>query len=103
MTRKEQEIINEWVTQNYEKAVAEFDKLNMMWRRLYTRSAYYAVGDNYIYLMSYCTVIAVIDCHTKECFDFLRMVYGYTATSAQHIAKFCKLYNVTRKSTYKPI
>ena len=43
--------------------------------------------DCYI-LQSYHTPVAGIRKDTGEQFDFLRMVYGYTATSAQHIAKF---------------
>lgn len=42
----------------------------------------------YIYLQSYRTIIAVIDTDTDTLYDFLRLVYGYTSTSAQHIAKF---------------
>ena len=53
------------------------------------------------YLMSYKTVIAIISKHTHECFDFLRLVYGYTATSAQHISKFCKDYGATTIYRYK--
>lgn len=43
--------------------------------------------DCYI-LKSYHTLVAGIRKDTGEEFDFLRMVYGYSATSAQHIAKF---------------
>lgn len=39
-------------------------------------------------LRSYKTIIAVIDHETDTLYDFLRYVYGYTATSAHHIAKF---------------
>ena len=45
-------------------------------------------GERYIVLRSYHTNIAVIDTKTDTLYDFLRYVYGYTATSAQHIAKF---------------
>lgn len=45
-----------------------------------------------VVLQSYSTVVAMayIDNEGKSInvFDFLRIVYGYTATSAQHIAKF---------------
>lgn len=37
-------------------------------------------------LRSYNTIVAIID--GSYAYDFLRLVYGYTATSAQHIAKF---------------
>lgn len=39
-------------------------------------------------LRSYGTFVAAIDRNTGEAYDFLRKVYGYTATSAQHISKF---------------
>lgn len=43
-------------------------------------------------LRSYNTVVAIIEKSTDICYDFLRSVYGYTNTSAQHIAKFDKDY-----------
>ena len=43
-------------------------------------------GRVYI-LKSYNTIVAIIGA-TGRCYDFLRYVYGYTATSAQHIRKF---------------
>lgn len=55
----------------------------------------------FYYLMSYNTVVAVICKRTNNCIDFLRLVYGYTATSAQHITKFCKDYNATTIYRYK--
>jgi hypothetical protein len=42
----------------------------------------------YYVLVSYSTIVAVIDTATDSLLDFLRWSYGYTATSAQHIAKF---------------
>lgn len=60
--------------------------------RLRTCSASVAVlqddftGEVIYALTSYRTLIAVIDGNTL--YDFLRYVYGYTSTSAQHIAKF---------------
>ena len=44
--------------------------------------------ENYYILRSYSTVVALIDKENFAGFDFLRIVYGYTATSAQHISKF---------------
>lgn len=46
----------------------------------------------YIYLRSYDTIVAFIDTETFKAYDILRTEYGYTATSAQHIAKFFKYY-----------
>ena len=43
-------------------------------------------GEFIYALQSYSTIIAII---SGNClYDFLRYTYGYTATSAQHIAKF---------------
>ena len=42
----------------------------------------------YYVLRSYNTIVAAIDVSNDTLYDFLRYVYGYTATSAQHIAKF---------------
>lgn len=46
----------------------------------------------YHVLRSYNTIVAFIDPTTDTLYDVLRKVYGYTATSAQHIAKFDKDY-----------
>ena len=48
---------------------------------------------NYTILRSYATIIAFIEKQTGKFYDVLRYVYGYTATSCKHIAKF--------KSEYK--
>ena len=48
----------------------------------------------YYVLRSYNTIVAAIDVHTDTLYDFLRYVYGYTSTSAQHIAKFSKDYGI---------
>ena len=42
----------------------------------------------YHVLRSYNTIVAFIDPTTDTLYNVLRKVYGYTATSAQHIAKF---------------
>ena len=42
----------------------------------------------YHVLRSYNTIVAFIDPTTDTLYDVLRKVYGYTSTSAQHIAKF---------------
>lgn len=52
-------------------------------------------------LQSYATMIAAIDKESNIMFDFLRYVYGYTATSAQHIAKFAHDYGATSRYTYR--
>ena len=56
--------------------------------RLRTCSASVYETPDYIVLRSYSTIVAYINKNTREFFDALRYVYGYTATSAQHISKF---------------
>ena len=58
------------------------------WCRLYHCSAEWAQLGDWVLLRSYSTIVAAYNADTDEFFDFLRLVYGYTATSAQHIAKF---------------
>ena len=56
--------------------------------KLRTCSATVYNTPDYIVLRSYNTIVAFINKNTREFFDILRYVYGYTSTSAQHIAKF---------------
>lgn len=87
MTKNEQEIVNEIVSN--EKARAELELGNYYKvARLRSCKAYVYETKNYFWLRSYGTFIAFIEKTTDTCYDILRMVYGYTATSAQHIAKF---------------
>ena len=58
--------------------------------------------EHFYLLQSYATLVAAIDKETNIMFDFLRYVYGYTPTSAQHIAKFATDYGATRRYTYRP-
>ena len=56
---------------------------------------------HFIALKSYYTIVAFIDKRTNTMYDVLRVVYGYTATSSQHISKFrvdhpCIEYHVAR-------
>lgn len=62
----------------------------------------------YYVLRSYRTIVAAIDVRTDTLYDFLRYVYGYTATSAQHIAKFDKDYGrgkwgCAKRVTYREV
>lgn len=66
----------------------EFRNRETPWRRLRSCKAFTVETDNYIYLKSYKTIIAVIDKKSDTLYDLLRGVYGYTSTSAQHISKF---------------
>ena len=100
MKKSEQIAINEQVI----SLVNEFNATNnytLNWRKLRSCSAEVAtVIDSetgellYYALRSYNTVVAAIDVRTDTLYDFLRYVYGYTATSAQHISKFSKDYGM---------
>ena len=62
----------------------------------------------YYVLRSYNTIVAFIDPTTNTLYDVLRKVYGYTSTSAQHIAKFDKDYGMGKwgcanRVTYRDI
>lgn len=63
-------------------------------------SAYVFETNKYYVLKSYHTIIALIDKTDNTLYDFLRYVYGYTATSAQHIAKFRNDYGDCYAETY---
>lgn len=65
-------------------------------KRLRSCSAYVYETDNFYVLRSYNTIIACIDKQTKICYDFLRLVYGYTSTSSQHISKFWHDYGANK-------
>lgn len=61
-------------------------------RRLRSCQAEVYTSEHFYILRSYNTIIACIDRRTDTLYDFLRKVYGYTATSAQHVSKFSKDY-----------
>ena len=61
------------------------------WQLNHCQAYVYDTGMYYI-LRSYHTIVAAIDKETDICYYWLRLVYGYTATSAQHIRKFSTQY-----------
>lgn len=85
MRKAEQLTINEEVKKIMEAALKE-DHLKS--KQLRSCSATVYTTENYYILRSYSTIIAAIDRKTDTLVDFLRLVYGYTATSAKHISKF---------------
>lgn len=89
MKKSEQKLINERCMIAYDNALEE---TIIGAKRLRTCSAIVYETENYYILKSYSTVIAVIDKTFDTLYDCLRVVYGYTATSAQHISKFDKNY-----------
>ena len=89
MRKEEQQKINNEVM----SAIAEFNASNEEVKDIgQLRSCSARVGQKgkWYVLKSYNTIIAIIDTTTDTLYDFLRYVYGYTSTSAQHISKFNK-------------
>ena len=88
MTQKQkQQIINSAI----HLALNEFENQNgglVKMGRLRTCNATVYENERYIVLISYTTPVAFIDKQERKAYDILRLVYGYTSTSAQHIAKF---------------
>lgn len=58
--------------------------------KLYSCSAEIRECMGILVLVSYGTPIAVYTAYDGTLYDCLRVVYGYTATSSQHISKFKK-------------
>lgn len=100
MKKSEQTAINAEVIATVERFNSvHFAPTN--WKKLRSCSAEVApcvdpeTGEILFYaLRSYRTIVAIIDCRTDTLYDFLRYVYGYTSTSAQHITKFSKDYGL---------
>ena len=86
MSKNEQIVINAIVKQVFDNL--PHIGLNVNSIRLYHCNAYIYYVGRYVILRSYNTIIAVYDGERSILYDGLRYVYGYTATSAQHIAKF---------------
>ena len=93
MTRKEmRKRVNEVVENELNKFENEVAQTGTQFiARLRTCNAEVLASDHYYILRSYRTIVAIID-SDGLCYDFLRKVYGYTSTSAQHINKFMKDY-----------
>lgn len=92
MKKSEQQAINFEIERNVAFANIELAQIKGKGKRLRSCTAYVFESENYYYLKSYNTVIAFIDKNTDTLYDVLRLVYGYTSTSAQHISKFSSDY-----------
>lgn len=88
MKKAEQEKVNFVVNVNMERALEEYRKEHPTPVRLLSCQACVYETTTYYLLKSYNTFIACMEKDTETVYDALRMVYGYTATSAKHIAKF---------------
>ena len=102
--------INNEVLSAWEKAENAWRKVSWSCegKRLRSCTAWVYETEEYFFLQSYNTIVAFIDKSTDTFYDVLRYVYGYTATSAQHISKFDKDYGAgkwgcARWLTYYPV
>lgn len=102
MTRREQLIINDYCEREILVVSAELGKILSV-QRLRTCQAHVYETDSYYLLKSYTTFVAFIRKSDCECFDILRNVYGYSATSAQHISKFKKDYHAVSTQTWREV
>ena len=108
MKKEEQRIINNSILREWEKATQELECSEYTINRLRSCSAEVLTTEHYHFLKSYNTIIAFIDKNTDTCYDVLRYVYGYTSTSAHHIAKFRHDYGYgkwgcTKELRYYPV
>ena len=106
MTKKEMQklenqlVENAWqkaqkVWANASKEFDEFERLNYCQAETYQTRGY-------SFLRSYNTIVAFID-DSGNMFDVLRLVYGYTATSAKHIAKFRNKFRNVSEHTWRAV
>lgn len=106
MLREMQQYHNELVKENTIKAMIEIKDVKYI-GRLRQCKACVMESDNYYFLNSYNTTVAIIDKKDNILYDALKWVCGYTATtaqSAQHIAKFKSDYGRRcREFKYYPI
>ena len=109
MKKSEQIEMNANVLSIFNDAVSEYwHSRNCVTRRLRSCSAEVIETEHYFLLRSYNTLIACISKGNDTLYDALRHEYKYTATCAQHIAKFdhdyCAGYwGCADRETYRPV
>lgn len=101
MKKAEQRAINTKVDHAIERynAITKSGDLKKLCRLRTCKATVYE-SSSYLVLQSYNTVVAIIDKDNMELYDFSRYVYGYTATTSKHIAKFANDYGITQSSRY---
>lgn len=93
MTKEEQIADNAIIEQYIDELNAEISVDGLQyWERLRKCNAHVYRTPHFTVLRSYNTIVAAIyqrkPLSAPVFIDFLRLVYGYTSTSAQHISKF---------------
>ena len=102
MKKQEQKQTNSMCDTLWSEAMQELNESGIRYddcKRLKSCQAYVYETENFFILRSYSTMIAAIDKKTDTLIDVLRGVYGYTSTSAQHIAKFGRTYGKSKYGT----
>lgn len=105
MTKKEMQVkINRDVLSNWAQVKEVWDKVphNVTVTRIDYCQAGYIVWGSYIFLVSYNTLVAYIR-GDGVLVDISRLVYGYTATTAKHIAKFRNKFHHVSEITYREV
>lgn len=106
MTKREiQNLENQLVENAYGKAPKIWIKVCRelgYFERLDYCQAWVYKTKGYTYLISYNTIVAFID-DNGNMFDILRLVYGYTVTSAKHISKFRGKFRHVSEHTWREV
>lgn len=105
MKRREIQVkINREVLSNWTQAKEVWDSIpnNVTVTRIGYCQCGYIVWGSYVFLVSYSTLVAYID-SDGVLVDILRLVYGYTPTSAKHIAKFRNMFHHCYEITYREV
>lgn len=109
MSKKEEALMNEEVIAIVDKYNEEVKQNGLHHgTRLRTCQAYVYETPSFYVLRSFNTVVAIIEKNTDTCYDFLRLVYGFTRTTAQHISKFdkdywCGMWGCAKLVTYREL
>lgn len=101
MKKAEQRAINTKVEHELDwfKSVTHAEDIHKI-MQLRTCKATVFDADRFLVLKSYDTIVAIIKKEDMTLFDFSRYVYGCTAVTAQHIAKFANEYGVAPSDRY---
>lgn len=106
MTKREmQRIENQLVEQDWERAKKVWNNVSKELEevvRLDYCQAWTYQTRGYSFLISNETIVAFVDVR-GILYDVLRLVYGYTATSAKHISKFRNKFRHVASHTWREV
>ena len=106
MTKRElQRLENQLVEEAWEKAKKVWHSIPDYfdeYERIDYCKAWTYKSNGYTFLVSYNTLVAFID-DNDNMYDVLRLVYGYTATSAKHISKFRNKFRHVSEHTWREV